>query len=242
MRPPFDPALNDLAKSFKNLDPFPDPDGVFTALMTGKSDFKRVCLRPGGNIIAARYYLSGRNRYVAYAPIRRETDLVRFADLMTVRLWKYSPRCRHRDVTDADLNFSVELCRQDLADFTAERPEVIHLMNNIERHLISIGVIEEGPIEVPRKRKTVRTEFLAMREAENKIAAAQHQELLDVIGALHDKLDEVTTRLSALEARPKLNPEWLTATHTIGTPDFQCINTDPQPQPASPNWVTPNIQ
>src|SRR5688572_4475990 len=102
MRPPFDPVLNDIAKSFKDLDPFPDPEGTFEALAMGREDFKRLSTMPGGHIICIRYYLRGRNRYLAYAPPKRQNDLLRFSDLLTMRLWKHSPRCRHRDVSDSD--------------------------------------------------------------------------------------------------------------------------------------------
>lgn len=239
MRPPFDPILNDLAKSFNNLEPFPDPEGMYGSALSDKEDFKRMSVMPGGRMLAIRYFLNGRNRYLAYAPCKRQSDLLRFSDLLTMRLWKYSPRCRHRDVEDADLNFSVELCKRDAADFEETRPEILQKITDIEKHLIETEIIKDQSIPDPnvsvnpRKRKTARAEYLAISETHSKLAAMQHQEMLDAFAFLSAKLDTIKGQLHLIESNTKhkapIIKENIVISEDMNDLDKTCI--------ISPSWI-----
>lgn len=208
-KPSNDPRLHELAKSFHMLPEFEDEGGergTYLSERSSETPLKHFSIMPGGRMLGARFFLRGRNRYVAYAPAKRQTDILRFADMMAMRLWKYRARAKHRDPEDTDLNFTVQMAQQDLDDFETERRDVMALIDAIEKHFLEIGLIRDAhtplnPGEDPRVRKTARSEFLACHRTQLKLAEQRHQELLDSIAMVVERLDEVTKRLDTLETQ-----------------------------------------
>jgi len=196
-----DPVLRDLAMIFNTFDPFPDEDGhmaEWRADLTAKT-CKHFSALPGGRVIGVRFYLKGRNRIIAYGTMKQEVDLLRFADMVTVRFWKYGYRNRHRGVSDEDMNFSVQNAVQDLTDFETDRPEIIQLIDEVEKHFLNIDVLSDpdipgtGVSQNPRKSKTARGEFMACHRLQMHAAETRHQELLDALGAIVERLEALET-------------------------------------------------
>lgn len=205
MRPTNDPRLIEIAKTFHSLEPFPDPEEFGELIRTHDGKFRHYSILPGGKTLGARFFIKGKNRFVAYAVIKRQLDLLRFADMVTVRLFKYTSRSRHRKVDDSDLNFPLSLVERDLQDFETDRPDIIAMLDAIEQHFLEIGLIRDQSVPLdpaldPRKknRKTARSEFLLCHKAQMATAEQRHQELLDLLGG---RLTEIEKRLDAIESR-----------------------------------------
>lgn len=204
-RPYNDPRLIEIAKTFGSLPEFPDAAefGEHLRNHDGES-FRHYSILPGGKILGVRFFIKGRNRFVAYAPLNRQLDLLRFADMATMRLWKFMSRSKYRSIADSDLNFPVSLVQRDLDDFETDRPDIIALLDAIQSHFLELGIIRDQSVPLdpavdPRKqsRKTVRSEFMTCHRAQMDAADQRHQELLDAISALHERLDEMAKRLPA---------------------------------------------
>lgn len=198
-RKPSDPALAMIAAKFAKLDPFPDEDNIFKDRMIDLPEWKNLHIYPNrSTFIAARFRFGGKYRIFAYSPFSRAADIARFADMVTLRFWKYKLRgaC---PPTDSDMNFSVKQAEDDLIDFE----DAVSLIDEIEDHMVIIGVFtqlrnvsEEKTAGAAEKRRTARGEFLACHRSLITILETYFEDLNQKLDKQHGDL---AGRLLAIE-------------------------------------------
>lgn len=90
----------------------------------------RNCYEVEGGLLV-KQYLAGSQRTLGIFKPASEYHATRFADLCIARFWKYRKCSTTRGITDADLNYSLEIANSALADC----PEAVIILDSIELFL-----------------------------------------------------------------------------------------------------------
>jgi len=133
-----DIELSKLAKSLRLIS-FSDEDGRIAALFSEieRHDSKRIRNSyplPGGKTWSVKIYFAGGYRYLGYTD--SGVNAARFADMATLRFWKYRTRGAP-EPEDRDFTFSKQQAERDSVNET----DAAVLLDEIERHFKSAGVI-----------------------------------------------------------------------------------------------------
>lgn len=208
-----DSVLQNIARKFRSVETLPETDFLYQSQFNALPSYRNMGLTPDRKLWYARFWFGGKTRTFAMADHGREAELARFADLCVIRFWKY--RLRGFVPTDADTNFAISRAEQDLKNLTFLKHPAIDLLDEIEKHLLSLGVFQDRPEtdETPRKetRLTVRT-VLAMEMRElfagvnttlNSMFSdnVEFVKSLDLISRRLDGMQDIISRLDGLVAR-----------------------------------------
>lgn len=193
-----DAALREIARKFLKFQPFPDGDHERGLDMVGRGDgVKHFTKFPQMNKWAVKRFIDGRWHYLAYVGPGQIDDGLRFADATTYRFWKYRKRCAHL-MDESHFNFSIAATEADLDSWPHEMPEVIAMIDELEKHFIDAGLFVDPAKRPPPDRnphsavarRTLRGELRSM----SAVAQERHLELID-------RIDGLEKKLAALEER-----------------------------------------
>lgn len=228
-----DPLLKALAKRFEKLPAFPDSDYDRGHGIVFDGAAKHISKFPGMPRWAVKHYIGGKNRCLAFVSKERLDDACRFADTITFRFWKYRQRGAEH-MNEQQFNFSSDAARQDLGDWAETTPEIVTLIDDIEEHFLNLGLFVEPTaartkdVHGATARRTIRGEMKSMAAE----AAHRHQELLDCIAALAERLDEQDQKLNELRKCMRFAPSDPFGDNVGPNPMFSTSTGDPLPAPA----------
>lgn len=192
-----DPALVSLAASLKNIHFDIEPEDVtqfLQAQMDGRT--RNISFCPDGKTYRVRLYLGGKQRLLGLT--LSGPTAARFADMARIFFWPYRLRdCR--EPLASDMNYTVELANQDLAD----NEPAIALLNAIKDHLIHYGML--AVIEPGKKdgRRTARHEIAVLREEMAAAYEAHAKEPAKYFEQIKTAFHHILDRLTALEENTK---------------------------------------
>jgi hypothetical protein len=199
-----DILLTELSRRFLNMDPLPQPDNfdykiAFDNLGHWPNLNPTVCKR----YMNARFYFGGKQRVVAVSTIQRAYEVARFADLIVTRFWRY--RIRAQVPSDANTCFGLEGAKADYEFLKHQRPEVIHLIDDLEKHFVALGVFRDGASAEAEPKPEKRASALSVvrgviLKSFEEVAASVNNlnaDLFENVKALdiqNKKLDEIARR------------------------------------------------
>lgn len=215
-----DIVLTEIARRFVKIDPLPEPDDfsyrtAFDSLDHYANLNPTVCKR----YMNARFYFGGRQRVLAVSTIQRAYEVARFADLIVIRFWKY--RIRAQIPNDSQTCFSVSRAKEDHEFLKVQRPEIIEMIDELERHFVALGIFHDGGVHAepkPEKRssalavlqKIIANEFSALEQAVNE-SRAEGLEFLKSLDIQNKKLDTLATKQDEAARRHADTADRLTA-------------------------------
>jgi hypothetical protein len=109
-------------------------ESIYSARMASGRSLKN-CYLAFGNVWQVKLFLGGAQRTLAHS--HSAMNSMRFADMAILHFLPYRKR-RNRPLVDADLNFTVEMAKSDLA----ERSDARAILERWERALLSRQVIQ----------------------------------------------------------------------------------------------------
>jgi hypothetical protein len=200
-----DPELTKLARKLMAVEMQDEGcvlEGESTEILNDSRSLRYVQLMPNMKTWAVRLYVGGLNRIIGFS--NRLSTALRYADMAAMTFWPYRIRGACEPV-DADLNFSVEQAKEDLANET----DAVKLLDEIVNYLKDAGAIpdikklnEQRKLDRKEreKRKTVRYEFMQLHETQMSVLA---------------EINERLKHLEAVIAQKQINPEWVRASHDL---------------------------
>lgn len=188
-----DDQLKILSRSFSDLPEMEyagGPMGRESGLdILEKKQSKHIQTFPGAWAYGARFIFRQTRVYLAVCKPSRLDDLMRFADALTLLLWKYKER-GSLIVCDKGFNFSLKDAEMDLELWRETRPDITELIMAI------VGRLEELEIiQLPADRAAARCNnphsFSRTRTVAGKVESilVRHSELIQL------QLDEHTTKM-----------------------------------------------
>jgi len=142
-----DEQLQILARSFADL---PEIEWTAGPIINGETraqevleakQARHVCNIPNTDIYCARFVFRQTRVYLAYCKGDRLDDLMRFADVLTFRLWGYRQRGAHT-MREGLFNFSIRDATVDLEEWTCRRPDIVDLINQLVARLEELDLIQ----------------------------------------------------------------------------------------------------
>lgn len=185
--------LSDITKLLDQTEPFNDVDGIMHSQMLDAGqdgNLTNVHFMPHVQQYAGRFFLAGKLRYFAYVKPKRLGDLARFMDVVYSQLRCFRQRKKHGDLTDAQLNFSVQQVEADINYFVNERADVWDIIARI-RKAVSVGMKDRPESSVKESNKTNMEKYQSMIYESRVMMMGQFDEQEKKLGRLSHSIERL---------------------------------------------------